>query len=335
MKMTDAEKEWLRRMCGAPKDNQQKVAKRETTPCETPAAAEPEQKPKENITNPYHGFKGIAGMNELKEIVTEGFINVLKYPKCAKAYGITPPALLLYGPKGCGKTFFARKMAEELGINFMPVAPDDIACTWVHGTQEKIGQLFKTAEKNAPTLLFFDEFEAMVPHRRGAENTQSADGEVNEFLCMLNNAAERGIYVIAATNHPDMIDSAVLRTGRIDKLIYIDMPDKEARKNIFSLALSKLPVETDIDINRLAELTDGFNCSDIDFIVKSAAVKKFNATINGNPDDLLPISQILLEEIISKLNPSVSKKDLREYERLRSIFSPKDQTRQHVTIGFK
>ena len=274
-------------------------------------------------------------MNELKEFVTEGFINVLKNRKCAEVYGIKPPSMLFYGPAGCGKTFFAEKMAEEIGINFMKIVPDDLACTWVHGTQQKICEVFKDAEKKAPTLLFFDEFDAMVPRRSGDEANQHYDSEVNEFLCMLNNASERGVYVLAATNHPERIDKAVLRTGRIDEMVYIDMPDKEARKSLFSLALSKLPSDEGIDINRLAELTEGYNCSDINYIVRSAARKMFNATITGKKDEYQPISQTLLEEVISKKRPSVSGRDLREYERVRNEFSPKDEGCRHATIGFR
>lgn len=282
-----------------------------------------------------NGFGDIAGMNELKEFVTEGFINVLRNRKCAERYGIKPPSMLFYGPAGCGKTFFAEKMAEEVGINFMKIVPDDLACTWVHGTQQKIGEVFRDAEKKAPTLLFFDEFDAMVPKRSGDEANQHYDSEVNEFLCMLNNASDRGIYVLAATNHPERIDKAVLRTGRIDEMVYIDMPDKEARKSLFSLALSKLPSEEDIDTNRLAELTEGYNCSDISYIVKSAARKMFNATIKEQTEDYRRISQSLLEETISGKSPSVSGKDLREYERVRSEFSPKDKGRRHTSIGFR
>lgn len=199
MKTSEAEKDWLRRISGQkPTDSTGQNVKK--------AGQEAvEQKPVPEEKKKGNGFSDIAGMSELKQMVTEGFINVLKNRECAEAYGIRPPAMLLYGPAGCGKTFFAEKMAEEVGINFMKIVPDDLACTWVHGTQQKIGKLFREAEKNAPTLLFFDEFDAMVPRRSGEETNQHYDSEVNEFLCMLNNAAERGIYVLAATNHPERI----------------------------------------------------------------------------------------------------------------------------------
>ena len=121
----------------------------------------------------------------------------------------------------------------------MKIVPDGLACTWVHGTQRKIGEVFKKAEKAAPTLLFFDEFDAMVPKRSGDEGSQHYDSEVDEFLCMLNNAADRGIYVLATTNHPERIDKAVLRTGRIDEVIYVDMPDADFHLQAGLLVLRK------------------------------------------------------------------------------------------------
>lgn len=329
MKTSEAEKDWLRRISG------QKLTDSTGQNVKKAGQEAVEQKPVPEEKKKGNGFSDIAGMSELKQMVTEGFINVLKNRECAEAYGIRPPAMLLYGPAGCGKTFFAEKMAEEVGINFMKIVPDDLACTWVHGTQQKIGKLFREAEKNAPTLLFFDEFDAMVPRRSGEETNQHYDSEVNEFLCMLNNAAERGIYVLAATNHPERIDKAVLRTGRIDEMIYIDMPDAEARKSLFALALSKLPTEGEIDTDHLASLTNGFNCSDISYIVKSAARKKFNESIRNNDGRNQGITQKLLEEVIATRNPSVTAKSLREYERVRSEFSPNDKGLKPATIGFR
>ena len=199
MSITTVEKEWLKRL------GNNKLAIEENV--------QTEERPK-NIDvqtksmKVGKGFDDVAGMTQLKELVLEGFINVLKNKECADAYGIKPPSLLFYGPAGCGKTYFAEKVAEELGINFMKVVPDDLACTWIHGTQQKIGELFRKAERKAPTLIFFDEFDAMVPKRSENDANQAYNGDVNEFLCMLNSASERGIYVLAATNHPERIDKS-------------------------------------------------------------------------------------------------------------------------------
>ena len=325
MSITNAEKEWLRKMGDSKpvKDdkshNEEKPRKKEIQP---------------NTFKAGKGFKDVAGMVQLKELIMDGFINILKNKECAEAYGIRPPSLLFYGPAGCGKTYFAEKVAEELGINFMKVVPDDLACTWIHGTQQKIGELFRKAEQKAPTLIFFDEFDAMVPKRSENDTNQAYNGEVNEFLCMLNNASERGIYVLAATNHPEHIDKSVLRTGRFDELIYVDMPDCEARESLFRLKLAKLPAADDIDYKKLASMTEGYNCSDIDYIVKVASRKMFNETIRNGDKCYQKINQSILEETVSRRAPSVSPKDIKEYERIRNEFSPKDEKRKETRIGF-
>ena len=299
---TNAEKEWLRKLTtGQPTAKEEvKVPQREAE------AQSPIKEPKKNGC---HGFADVAGMDELKLMVKEGFINVLNNQECAKAFGITPPSLLFYGPAGCGKTYFAEKIAEEVGINFMKIEPDDLASTLVHGTQEKIGEVFRKAERKAPTLIFFDEFDAMVPQRTNDDRNYQ-NGETNELLCMLNNAAEKGIYVLAATN------------------------DSKARESRFRLSLSKLPVDGEIDFERLADMTKGYNCSDISYIIKVASRKMFNASIKEKDKPYKVITQTLLEESISRKSPSVSSRELREFERVRSEFSPKDEGCRQTTIGF-
>lgn len=326
MNVTKTEKEWFHNLKAQPIKPEEKTA----------PAQEVEKKP-EVKTLPREtgrGFKDVAGMSELKQLVTEGFINVLKNKECAAAYGIQPPSLLFYGPAGCGKTFFAEKVAEEAGIPFIKVVPDDIASTLVHGTQKKIGELFRKAERKAPTLMFFDEFDAMVPCRSNDDRNYQ-NGEVSEFLCVLNKAAERGVYVLAATNHPERIDKAVLRTGRIDEMVYVGMPDQEARESLFRLTLSKLPVDEGIDFAKLAILTNGYNCSDISYIVKTASRKMFNATLRERNRPYRKITQELLEDTILHKSPSVSSRDIREYERIRSELSPKDTSCKRPAIGFR
>ena len=326
MDVQKEEKEWLHRIrTSQPCQKQEEKKNTKTTPVRSESKVSSKKKT--------YGFKDVAGMDELKKFVTEGFINVLNNRECAEAYGIVPPSLLLYGPTGCGKSYFAEAIAGEVGVNFMKVVPDDIASKWLHGTQEKIGEIFRKAERNSPTVLFFDEFDAMVPQRTNGDS-HNQNGEVNEFLCMLNNASAKGIYVIAATNHPESIDKAVLRTGRIDEKIYVDMPDKAARESLFRLSLSKLPLAEDIDYDKLADLTQGYNCSDINYIVKVASRKMFNESIAEKDKPYKTITQVQLENIITHKSPSVTSKDLREYERIRSQFSPKDSGAKMQQIGF-
>lgn len=138
MDTTEEEKDWLRRISGQkPTETAEKRVKK--------VAKEAVEQKTSSVKKKGNGFDDVAGMNELKQRVTEGFINVLRNRECAETYGIKPPSMLFYGPAGCGKTFFAEKMAEEVGINFVKIVPDDLACTWVHGTQQKIGEVFKDA----------------------------------------------------------------------------------------------------------------------------------------------------------------------------------------------
>ena len=272
-----------------------------------------------------NGFKDIAGMNQLKQMLTQKVIFILKDKEKAAKYKLLPPnGILFYGPPGCGKSFFAEKFAEETGFNFMLVKASDLGSIYVHGSQGKIADLFKKAEKSAPTIICFDEFDAFVPNRSNTGAEHQA-GEVNEFLTQLNNCAERGIFVIATSNRPDMIDPAVLRTGRIDKMIYIPMPDKEARQEMFQLHLSGRPCDN-IDAGRLAELTDGYIASDIAYIVNDAAM--------GAAFSDQPITQQLLEETIGSIRPSISKDVLSSYDNLRSKMEDTETRNRRPKIGF-
>ena len=272
-----------------------------------------------------NGFKDIAGMEQLKQMLTQKVIFILKDKEKAARYKLLPPnGMLFYGPPGCGKSFFAEKFAEETGFNFILVKASDLGSIYVHGSQGKIADLFKKAEESKPTIICFDEFDAFVPNRssRGAE--QQA-GEVNEFLSQLNNCAQRGIFVIATSNRPDMIDPAVLRTGRIDKLVYVPMPDLNARKEMFKLHLNGRPC-LDINVERLAELTEGYIASDIAYIVNDAAM--------GAAFCDKPISQELLEATIHSIHPSIGKDVVNSYEALRQKMEDVDIRNKRPKIGF-
>lgn len=272
-----------------------------------------------------NGFKDIAGMDQLKQMLTQKVIFILKDKEKAAKYKLLPPnGMLFYGPPGCGKSFFAEKFAEETGFNFMLVKASDLGSIYVHGSQGKIADLFKKAEETKPTIICFDEFDAFVPNRSNTGAEHQA-GEVNEFLSQLNNCAQRGIFVIATSNRPDMIDPAVLRTGRIDKLVYVPMPDKDARREMFKLHLNGRPCE-DLDMEHLAELTDGYIASDIAYIVNDAAM--------GAAFSDKPITQQLLEETINSIHPSLSKEVVNSYENLRQKMEATDTRNHRPKIGF-
>ena len=279
------------------------VEKTPPIPVEQENASSWDEKIKKQTGN---GFADVAGMEEVKQIFYKDILFLLKNKEKVERYKLKiPNGALLYGPPGCGKTYIAEKFAQESGLNFMMVKASDLGSIYIHGTQGKIAELFDEAEKKAPTVICFDEFDAMVPDRSRMDNVGQS-GEVNEFLSQLNNCAERGIFVIGTSNRPDRIDPAVLRTGRIDKLIYIPLPDKEARKSLFVFQLRDRWCEETIDCEILADKTAGYVASDITFIVNETALAAAMKDI--------PISQELLMDEIGNARQSVNKEQIEVYE---------------------
>lgn len=267
------------------------------------------------------GFADVAGMDHLKSIVTENFVNAIKYPKQATLYNVKPANLLFYGPPGCGKTYFAKKIAEEVGVSFIAATPDELGSTYIHGSQQKIRALFDEAEKKAPTIIFLDEIDTLIPDRSIDENKHQAN-ETNEFLVMLNDSISKGIYVIGATNNMENIERAALRPGRFDERVYIGLPDVQSRKAMFEYYFDKLPVAEDMNYEALAKQTEGFSCSDIDYAVRKTSKTIFNQAIKKTDDDdhICLITQKIVEDVITNLKPSVSKNELTKYEEMRDKY---------------
>lgn len=272
-----------------------------------------------------NGFKDVAGMTELKEQLQSDVIDLIKNPEQAKDLGLSMPnGLLFYGPPGCGKTFFAEKFAEEAGFNYRYIKCSDVASPYIHGGQDKIAAIFDDARKNAPTILFFDEIDAMIKDRN-KHNNVSESGEVNEFLAQLNNCGEDGVIVIGATNKPNEIDEAALRSGRLEFKYYIPQPDLATRAKIFEINLKKRKCDFGIDYDYLASLTENFVSADIKMIVDNAARLTFRRKLKV-------IFQSTLEEVIQNSKPSVPEDVIKKHEAIRDMFNGVKQTRKR--IGF-
>lgn len=272
------------------------------------------------------GFSAIAGMTELKEKMQIEVIDALHSPEEYAKYGLTiPNGMLLYGPPGCGKTFFAKHFAEEVGFNFMLIKPSSLKSRFVNATQENIAQMFKDAEENAPTIIFIDEMNELVPNR-DADVHEMAKSAVNEMLAQMDRTGEKGIFIIGATNYPNMIDPAILRAGRLDKKYYIGPPDFEARKLMFELYLKPRPYDFGLDYEKLAQRTDNYVSADIEMIVNDAS----RIALRNKSK----ITMAILEEVISKTKPSLNKYELDKYIKIKANIDGDAIEKPRRRVGF-
>lgn len=275
------------------------------------------------------GFAAVAGMEELKQQMREEVIEPLHNPEEYHRYGVTiPNGMLLYGPPGCGKTFFAKHFAEEVGFNFMCITPATLKSRYVNATQENIAKMFKEAEENAPTVIFIDEMNELVPNRDDGNVHEMSRSAVNEMLAQMDRTGEKGIFIIGATNYPNMIDPAILRAGRLDKKYYIGVPDIEARMALFRLYLNKRPYDFGLDYHQLADMTQGYVSADIQLIVNDASR---NALRQHSK-----ITMEILKAAITNTTPSLSNNELRKYERIRAMMNGEEMKKSddRPRIGF-
>src|SRR3954469_16183420 len=248
-----------------------------------------EVQPPEELTT----FADVGGMDKLKNEVRDTVGLMLRHPEEAERYGIDWNGILLYGPPGVGKTFFARAIAGEYGLNFIHVSTGDLVSGIVGGSARNIDKAFQTAEQSLPCLLFFDEFDS-VAQRRDNTPDQESRRTVNQLLTSLEaHHGERRLLVLAATNSVGHLDPAVIRPGRFDRHIRIDLPDAEARREIFRTELDDRPAARDLDLEALIQRTEGMTPAAIEKIVDTAALDVFREAAETGKQLELDTQQLL------------------------------------------
>jgi AAA+ superfamily predicted ATPase len=246
----------------------------------------------------------VAGLDEVKKRLEAAFLAPMRNPELRKLYGKSlRGGLLLYGPPGCGKTFIARAVAGELGARFITVSFADLIDMFVGRSERNIHELFEVARRNSPCVVFLDEVDAIGQKRSQLRNTPMRSA-VNQLLLELDDVASdnTGVFLLAATNHPWDVDSALRRPGRFDRTLLVLPPDGPAREGVFRYHLRERPV-AGIDLAKLSRLTDGYSGADIAHVCETAAERALLDSVRRGEPRL--IGQADLEAAVGEVRPSL------------------------------
>jgi transitional endoplasmic reticulum ATPase len=233
------------------------------------------------IEIPRVGWGDIGGLDSEKQELIEIVEWPLRYPEIFEAINTDPPTgVLLFGPSGTGKTLLAKAVATESSANFISIKGPELLSKYVGESEKAIREVFRKARQASPTIVFFDEIDSIAPVRGAGSDTFVTERVVSQILTELDGLEElQDVVVIAATNRIDMVDPALLRPGRIDRIIHIPLPDKDARSKIFEIHLKGKPVSDEVSVQWLAEATDGYSGAEIEAVCREAAMLALRAVM--------------------------------------------------------
>ena len=269
-------------------------------------------------------WSDIGGLEDVKQTLKEAVEWPLKYPKAFQKLGVNPPkGILLYGPPGTGKTLLAKAVATESEANFIGIRGPEVLSKWVGESEKRIREIFRKARQAAPTVIFIDEIDSIAPSRGTVEGERVTDRLINQLLTEMDGIEENsGVVVVAATNRPDILDPALLRPGRFDRLILVPAPDERARLEILRVHTRRVPLSEDVNLKEIAKMTEGYSGADLEALVREAALMTLRRAVAGREmeelgDELLERLRVRkkdFEEAMKKIKPSITKYMLEYYE---------------------
>ena len=287
-------------------------------------------------TVPSVTWADVGALAKVKDELTMAISEPIRRPRKFARMGLEPTGVLLFGPPGCGKTLVAKAVASSSGANFISIKGPELLNKYVGESERAVRQVFARARASAPCVVFFDEFDALCP-RRGGDQAGSGVSErvVNQILTEMDGLEARGaIYVLAATNRPELIDPAMIRPGRLGRLVYVPLPCEADRLQILQTCAKRSPIDPEVQLAEVAKRTDGFSGADLASLVRMAAVhalKRASVFGMGNlddddDDDDDAASDVMctwadFEAALGSVAPSVSARDRRAYERMGDHFS--------------
>ncbi len=273
----------------------------------------------------------VGNYDDVKDELKESILVPLEKKEIAYTYGIKPPSgILLFGPPGTGKTMLMRALARTMRYNFIEVKCSQILSMWYGESEKNISEVFSNARKTAPTILFFDEIDAVGKKRSEAGTDEVTPRVLTALLQEMDGAvkSKANVIVIGATNVPNKLDPALLRPGRFDKIIYMHLPEIEGRKKIFEVSMGRTPVAGDVDFDLLARKTERFSGADIKNVVTEA--KRLAAKEAAKTGKVIPISMEHLTRVVKAVKPSTTLSHLDDYERFRMDFERRVVVKEEV-----
>ncbi len=264
---------------------------------------------------PAVSWSDLGGLGSLKQELIEAIEWPLKQPEKFRQMGVRPPkGVLLYGPPGTGKTMIAQAVANETAANFISVRGHQMLSKWMGESEKAIREIFRKARQVSPAIIFFDELDSIAPMRGTDEGSHVMERVVNQLLSELDGLeALKDVVVIAATNRPDILDPALLRSGRFDRMLLVGPPDKLGRHEILKIHAAAMPKAEDVNLEELAELTEGYVGSDLNALCREAAMLALRQ--EGEKVEMKDF-----REALRKVRPSVEENMVSYYERISQRF---------------